>query len=406
MRPTPLPYLTDDIAPLGGAIKQRPEDFRVSELPLYPACGEGDHLFFRVEKRGLPTRGAIEIIARHMGVPAGQIGSAGLKDAQAVTDQWMSLEHADQARLGSLDEPNVRILEITRHNNKIRTGHLAGNRFAVRIRGIGARELPAAREILEILSRRGVPNWYTEQRFGERGMNPALGGCIVRSEWDRFIELYLGGPDPDEPEPTRRARELYDQGELQRALRAWPRQYRDRRRVLQRLCQSGGDARRGFGAVDKFTKRFLVSAFQSELFNRVLIRRLDSLDRVFAGDWAVKTDSGGVFQVEDEAIEQPRAEAWEISPTGPIFGYRSRLADREPGQIEQAVLQEQQLQPEHFRKKGGHKMRGTRRALRYRPEGAEIDAGRDQHGPFVEVRFAAGPGCYATSLLREIVKSG
>ncbi|MBN1942513.1 MAG: tRNA pseudouridine(13) synthase TruD, partial [Phycisphaerae bacterium] len=77
-----LPYLTSDFPGVGGTIKRRVEDFRVEEIPLYDARGEGTHVYFRVEKRGIPTPVAVERIARYMGVRPGDVGVAGLKDAQ------------------------------------------------------------------------------------------------------------------------------------------------------------------------------------------------------------------------------------------------------------------------------------------------------------------------------------
>ena len=73
-----LPYLTSDLPGIGGQIKQRVEDFRVVEIPLYEACGEGTHVYFRVEKCGIPTPVAVNRLAKYMGVRSGEIGVAGL----------------------------------------------------------------------------------------------------------------------------------------------------------------------------------------------------------------------------------------------------------------------------------------------------------------------------------------
>ena len=49
------PYLTAAVPAIGGRIRSSPEDFRVEERPLYLPCGEGEHLYIRVTKRGLST---------------------------------------------------------------------------------------------------------------------------------------------------------------------------------------------------------------------------------------------------------------------------------------------------------------------------------------------------------------
>ena len=49
------PFLTSGLTGIGGRIKVSPEDFRVEERPLYLPCGDGEHLYVRITKRGLST---------------------------------------------------------------------------------------------------------------------------------------------------------------------------------------------------------------------------------------------------------------------------------------------------------------------------------------------------------------
>lgn len=400
-----LAYLTAGLEGVGGRIKLRVEDFRVVEIPLYAPGGQGTHLYFRVRKRGIPTSAVVQRVARQLGVPPGAIGMAGLKDAQAITEQTFSVEHVQPRQVAKLRDDNFEVLWTNLHTNKLRQGHLAGNEFTIRIREVRAEDLPKARAILEVLAHRGVPNYFGPQRFGARGDNGQLGAAAVRGDLEGFLRLMLGGPRPEDPPDVRAARELFDKGELPAALRRWPGHYHNERRALATLVRTGGRARPAFAAVDKFSKRFYVAAFQSELFNRVLERRIGQIDTVLTGDLAQKVDSGGVFLVEDLAAEQPRAERFEISPTGPLFGYRVHLAEGEPGQVEQAVLAESGLTLDDWRKSGAHKVKGARRALRYPVNEPGCDAGEDVHGPYIELRFIAPPGCYATTLLREVMKT-
>ena len=87
-----VPYLTASVPALGGRIRSTPDDFWVEERPLYLPCGEGEHLYIRVKKRGLSTPDLVLRLASQLQVKAQTIGVAGLKDAQAVTTQMLSLQ--------------------------------------------------------------------------------------------------------------------------------------------------------------------------------------------------------------------------------------------------------------------------------------------------------------------------
>ena len=151
-------------------------------------------------------------------------------------------------------------------------------------------------------------------------------------------------------------------------------------------------------------KRLFVSAFQSRIFNDVMVGRLAMLDRLLDGDLAMKTDTEGVFVVRDAATEQARADRFEISPTGPVPGYRSSLAEGQPGLIERQAIAAHGISLEDFRRVGVLKVKGTRRPLRFALNQPRIEAGRDTRGEFLELEFAASSGCYATVVLGEIMK--
>ncbi|MFA6134084.1 MAG: tRNA pseudouridine(13) synthase TruD [Phycisphaerae bacterium] len=400
-----LPYLTADLPGIGGRLKERVEDFRVEEIPLYEPCGQGDHLYFRVTKTGIPTPAAVDRLARHMGVQPPEIGVAGLKDAQAVTSQTMSLEHADAHRLAAYRDSQMSVTVLARHGNKLRPGHLAGNRFIIRLRGVGPEQLAPAQAVLDVLARRGVPNYFGAQRFGARGETAQLGRALVKGDLDGFVSLYLGQSAEGDPPDCRAARDAFDAGYFDRALQRWPRHYFNERRALS-AYKRGKRPGPAIAAIDKRMRRLYVSAFQSAIFNEVLTRRIGTIDRVLAGDLAQKEDSGGVFSVQDVAAEQARADHFEISPTGPIAGYRGNLAGGEMGQIEQEALARWQVDLEDFRRVGTLKIKGGRRALRFPLRQVALTGGSDQHGSFLELAFAAPSGCYATVVLREVMKAG
>lgn len=273
-----LPYLTASLPGTGGVLRSQPEDFVVDEVPAYPPSGAGDHVFVRIEKRGLNTAQAVQKIARALGVGERDIGVAGMKDRHAVTRQWISLPPPvtpEQATALALDD--VTILEAARHSHKLRTGHVRANRFVLRVRDAVPDAEPRARAILNVLAAApGAPNWYGEQRFGRDGDNAAKGRDIV-----------MGGKPP-----------------------------RDRKLA-----------------------RLFVSALQSELFNQWLVARMadDLYARVLAGDVLHKV-AGGMFTCEDAATDEARLAAGELVVTGPMFGDRMRAAAGDAGAREEAVL--------------------------------------------------------------------
>jgi tRNA pseudouridine13 synthase len=393
-------YLTDGLPGIGGTIKERVEDFLVEELPLYPPSGTGDHTFFEITKTGLSTFQAVRVIARALGVPSNRLGYAGLKDAQAITSQVLSVHGRLPETVTALDLPNIDVVWAERHKSKLKIGHLRGNRFTIRVRDVDCSALASCQAILEVLAQRGVPNRYGSQRFGRRGNSGELGKAVVRRDARGFINDFLGVPHYDESEVVQAARSRFDANQWEEALRLLPYSMEDERRALQTLIRARGDYDRAYSRVPKRLKVFLLSAYQSVLFNQVVDARLRTLDRVFVGDLAMKHPGRSVFRVEDQSSEQLRAVRFEISPTGPIFGYKMIQPLGQQGELEADILAEEDLVLEDFRVGGGIKARGQRRALRFQVHDPKV-----WYDDGLMLSFWLLPGCYATVVLDEITKS-
>ncbi|MFA5865937.1 MAG: tRNA pseudouridine(13) synthase TruD [Phycisphaerae bacterium] len=398
------PYLTNEVPGLTGLFKVRPEDFVVEEIPQYDPCGQGDHTYFLVEKTGVTTLDLIRRLGRALGRREKDFGYAGLKDSQAITRQTVSLEHSDPEQIKGLDIPGVKILWVNRHSNKIKLGHLAGNKFWIKLRKVSAESQEIAERCLAVLSKRGVPNYFGPQRYGMRGDSWILGGAILREDPKAFLDQFCGHPGPYDREQVRKARELYDKGHYELSAQIWPGFFRDAKRACGLLASQPDNLLRAFNCVDRKLTKLFISAYQSYLFNQVMGQRVDTLDQVWLGDLAAKEDSGGVFRVEDQSVEQPRADRFEISPTGPIFGYRMTSAGGQEGQMEQEVLTGEKLTLEDFKKPKGHKLKGSRRPFRVRMTNLEIQRGTDDAGDFLSLRFDLPSGSYATAVLRELMK--
>jgi tRNA pseudouridine13 synthase len=140
----------------------------------------------------------------------------------------------------------------------------------------------------------------------------------------------------------------------------------------------------------------------------VLARRVEAgtYGRVLSGDLAYKHDNGACFAVEDASVEQARAESFEISPSGPLLGYRTSMpTGGEPLAIEQAVFAEAGLEAKDFRSRDLGRVRGARRPLRVQPKDVEFAAGVDEHGPHITVAFTLPAGAFATVVMRELMKA-
>jgi tRNA pseudouridine13 synthase len=334
------PFVTADLPGSGGTVRAAPEDFQVDEVPAYLPSGAGPHLYLRIEKRGLSTRDAVRALGRALGVPERDAGFAGMKDKQAVTTQWLSFPVTGHPEPGALAAPGLRILEVSRHANKLRPGHVRANVFSLLVRG---GDPARARAVAEALAARGLPNFFGPQRFGTEGRNAEVGRALLCGEAT--------------PEARRAAR-------------------------------------------DRFLRRLSISAYQALLFNRWLAERIaDGLfAAALAGDVMKKLDTGGLFTCEDPATDGPRVARFEISPAGPMFGHKLRPAAGDALLREERILAADGMTLEGFAR-GGGEAEGTRRAARL-PARVEIEPEGDGY----RARFELPKGSYATVILRELVK--
>lgn len=402
-----LPYLTSDIDGIGGIIKKIPADFFVEEIPKYEFSGTGTHVYVFIQKKNMPTQDVIEFIARQLGKKPSEIGYAGRKDARAITRQWLSIEHIKPEDLAKIETKNLKILDSTCHTNKLKVGHLKGNKFSIRLRNLNlpaAEAVEPAQKIIETLSAKGVPNYFGPQRFGYRGDSHLLGAAAVKRNTREFFDVLLGRPELNPQDEFINARQLYEQGEHEAALYKWNSAFGEHRKALKALLHFGGDTDRAFNKFNRNLLRLLVSAWQSELFNRVLAKRMPRIDTILDGDMAYKHINGASFEVEDAAVEQPRCDAFEISPTGPLVGMRMTHLTGPAGEIENGVLNEVHLTEDDFKRLKNIGGVGGRRPMRFKPENTKITAAADEHGDYLELHFDLPSGCYATVLLREITK--
>lgn len=275
---TPLPFWTDGLAGTGGRLKARPDHFVVDEIALYEPSGTGDHVWLVLRREGWTTRALERLLADVAGVDRREVGTAGLKDKQARVTQVFTVKtpaEPDAIAAALQDrEPALEVLSASRHDNKIRTGHLLGNRFDVVVSDLPPEAVSRARPVVEALAA-GHPNAFGPQRFGGDGENVARGLDVLAgrgkaSPWLR--KLLVSSVQSD----------LFNR---------W---------LIDRVA--------GVGA-----------------------------DRVVLGDVA-RTARGGLFVVDDEARDAARCAAGEIVATGPMFGRKMMRAEGSARAAEDAVL--------------------------------------------------------------------
>jgi tRNA pseudouridine13 synthase len=408
-----LAYTTDDAPGIGGIIKQRPEDFLVEELPLYEPTGEGEHLYLFIEKQLQTTSDVTRRLAKMFHVKRSDIGYAGLKDKRAITRQHFSIylpnRENEQKYLERIEFTPFNLLWSDRHANKLRRGHLAGNRFVIRIRNVEATSVLRVKQVLDRLVKLGVPNYIGDQRFGYRQNNHRLGQMFLLRQWQPMLDELLGVFAENDPASTIDSRKAYLRGDYAGAIEHWPRAFRHERQALDTLRQ-GRPLEQAIRAIDRTQREFFLSALQSAIFNEVLSRRVKdkTFDQLLQGDLAWKHDSRSVFAVDQQTAELENSSAGrvpklQVSPSGPMWGDDLIQPQDEPLALEKEILESYNLTPEAFAQ-CPMPMIGVRRSLRMSISNASVSGGVDEHGSFVRVAFDLPRGCFATMVLREIMK--
>jgi tRNA pseudouridine13 synthase len=339
------PLWTVDLPGIGGRIKTQIDDFEVEEIPAYEPSGLGDYLYLWVEKRDMGAEYFARQVARRLGLAASDVGTAGLKDRRAVTRQMVSVPAVAEPRLKELEGDGIRLLKVSRHSNKLKPGHLHGNRFHILVREPAADSIALLPPLIERLRRDGLANYYGEQRFGRDGETLRLGLALLHKESPPDgMRANIGSP---------------------------------------------------------FLRKLALSAAQSALFNHYLAERMrEGLMRtVLPGDVMARWPFGGLFVAENLEREQERLEAREIVPAGPMFGRKMFRASGEAASREERALAASGLSQASFQG-FGKLLSGTRRHnLVY------VDDLRAEVEPEgVRLSFTLPAGSYATVLLREITK--
>lgn len=352
--------------------RQSPRDFVVEEIPLYPFSGEGAHLILKVRKKALTTFELIKIFSSCFGIKSSEIGYAGLKDKNALTIQHLSFpKHLLKPNLlESFSHPEIKILETTAHNNKIKIGHLKGNKFFIRLKKLDKLNSQKMQQVVEKIKQFGIPNYFSYQRFGKTLDNYLLGQEIV--------------------EGKRKMRDKKMQNFLISAYQSHLfNQWLSLRITLSHLVENveSKDLYRALNL--QFEGKEIPQIFEDRGYCKAL-KEQPHFFKILSGDYLCHYPFGKNFMVEQEAIleDSQRFLAKDIVPTGLLSGTKAQIAQREAGIFENLFADSR------------IKSVGQRRYAWVFPENLTF-AYKEEEAQG-ELGFFLPKGAYATNLLREL----
>ena len=327
---------TESACSLVGDIRTVNEDFQVDEIPDFEPSGEGEHACLKIRKSGQNTEWTGKQLADIAGIARRDVSYAGLKDRHAITTQWFSVWLPGKVSPNWSEQlpESIEVLEEVRHNRKVRIGTLKGNRFKIVIRECVGNKA-ALESTIQTIREHGVPNYFGTQRFGRDNHN------IERAN-------------------------AWFSGEIKPKAR--------------------------------HQKSMYLSAARSWLFNHCLSARVadnnwnDALD----GDVFQLDGSNSCFYEPLTEVLQARVKAFDLHPTGPMWGQGELATQGDVSVTEASLLAQFQVLSAGLEK---HGLKQDRRSLRLMVQGLSHQWLADD---VLELTFSLKPGSYATSVLQEL----
>ncbi|XES77508.1 MAG: tRNA pseudouridine(13) synthase TruD [Candidatus Bathyarchaeia archaeon] len=433
-------YLTTT-AGFGGAIRGTVEDFVVEETLVdgstatttqtaatKPALGataeRRTYLLCVLVKRNWDTFIALKNIARELGVEPAKIQIAGIKDAKAVTAQYITLKGVTAQQAADVQVKDMQLRPLGYFREALCPFYLLGNNFKIAISNIQADEAEVEQQTAQVAEQvaaaGGIPNFFGHQRFGTtRVITHLVGKAMVNGDFAGAAMVFLGNPSPNEHPQSQKARaELQESGDFKQALAEFPVQLRFERVMLRHLAEDPADFAGAFRRLPLKLRTLFVQAWQSYLFNRFLSARLNSglgLGTAEAGDFVVGVERSGLpltrtgkFVAEANVAEVNRQiAAGKLRVALPIFGSRQRLSEGKTGEMQRQILQEEGVTDRGFwvRELPEVNSKGELRAAVCPVCGFTADkAAPDLGGLRLPLQFRLLRGAYATVLLRELIK--
>ncbi len=336
--------------------KQNRDDFVVTEIPLYEFSGEGEHLIIKIRKKDLATWDAVKILSEFLGCKNRDIGYAGLKDKNAMTIQTLSIPKKFEEKLNSFNHENIKILEKTYHNNKIKIGHLKGNRFFIRLKRVNLMDAKKIEQVLGSIATYGMPNYFGFQRFGIEGDNYKKGKDII---------------DGKLKERRKNLRQMYVNAYQSHLFNQWL----SRRIEISKL-------------IEAFEPKEIFEKLQLPLDVVKQMKQQPHPFKLLPGDLMNHYPFGRIFHVEDLDAEASKFNDRDRVATGLLAGKRVKRAVGLALAIEESF---DEKVPED----------GSRRYAWVFPN--EIESNYKEDKNWMELQFTLPKGSYATELISELI---
>ena len=405
---------------IGGKLRADAGDFVVVEQGAPPPLVEGGPVTaVRLRVRNWETNRLVHQLAKRLHVSARRVRFSGVKDKRAVTTQLLTVE-APVEQVRGVRMPDVEVLEAWPTAAHVSLGDHSSNAFEIAVTRLEVADAEAQARIAAVMAELdavgGFPNFFGVQRFGvQRPISHVVGRHLVRGDPEAACWAYLTNVGAHEDEDAAAARAaLAATRDVRAALRELPPKLGHERTMLDHLLHHPDDPVGALARLPFNLQLMFVHAYQGLLFNLVLSERLRRgmpLGDPVEGDWLLPTAADGAASrarpvpvtaanLEKATLQVERGRAL---VTGLVPGTSAPMASGEMGEVEAAVLGAERLSPGDFRIPQLTELssEGLRRELLLvgvRPATGVAD-GR------AAFRFALPKGCYATTVMRELMKS-
>ncbi len=403
---------------IGGRIKRRISDFMVKEITIdgktyeNKAFGkwpekreqeliipenteEKEQLHVTLEKFNMDTSNVTRMISRTLRTSPRRIGYGGMKDKRGITTQRISIWKPDLELLKKFHSRYVSLTDAEWRDEKIEIGSLIGNEFIITVRDVELAEKELRKTVEACLKemQKGVVNYFGEQRFGGiRMVTHRVGKLFVEGKMKEAVMLYLTSPaEGEEAEIAAARKELAETGNFADATKKYPPKFRYERAIIHHLCKYPNDFVGAFQKLPKHLTYLFTHAYQSYIFNELINRRIEL--------------GVGFEPIEGDVLEDG-------IPTAGLLGFDSKFPEGKQGELEREILEKEGITLEDFRVKGFAELgcAGLRKKMIIVPKNMKIvEIAEDEENPGkrkITFSFSLDKGNYATTILREIMKSG
>jgi tRNA pseudouridine13 synthase len=428
---------------IGGVIKQSDDDFIVEEMLVDGSKAEVDRFVERqvlgssavrnqylicvLVKRNWDMFTAVRNVAGQLGIATGQIHIGGIKDAKAITAQYVTIEGVSKEDAQKIKIKDIDIRPIGYLHRKLSSYYLLGNNFHITVNKIPHSKLVIQKRMTETIEALktigGAPNFFGYQRFGTtRTITHLVGKALIQAHFKKAAMLFLAKPFPHEHPDSRQARQkLKLQQDFGQAFKDFPKQLRYERLMLRHLAKRPDDFVGSFRMLPTKLRELFPQAYQSYLFNKSLSRRIGKglrLDRAEVGDYAVNVERSGlpIVTMFKVVTAGNLAEINEAIVRGkmrlalPMVGFAQQPSQGLQGEIDKQILEEEAVSPEDFKINTMPEIsgRGELRAALTPVNNFKLDKiqpdSADPSKYKVKVSFALSRGSYATIVMRELMK--